>query len=287
MKQTIDLKALLEKKMDALEPVEAAQTAIERAEASVPKNLMYSAESGDFQPVTEPAAPITRSLTVEEAKAFDDEMTRFIDSVLISGTDYGTIPKTTKPVLMKSGAEKVLNYLGLIARTVVTNRMEDFTDGFFSYETKVYLLDHSGMVRGEGLGAANTKEAKYVKSSGFANQNVVLKMAKKRALVDATLNVANLSARFTQDMEDLPFGDEYAEDRKQQGQRRQQPQPMTDRRASAKQIAFLERLMQEAHSSPAALNKRVKQLYGIADYHLITAAIASELIQKFQEAAQR
>ena len=30
MKQTIDLKALLEKKMDALEPVEAAQTAIER-----------------------------------------------------------------------------------------------------------------------------------------------------------------------------------------------------------------------------------------------------------------
>jgi len=34
-------------------------------------------------------------------------------------------------------------------------------------------------------------------------QNVVLKMAKKRAMVDATLNVGNLSARFTQDVEDM------------------------------------------------------------------------------------
>lgn len=278
MTKQIDLKALLESKMGAIEPVEGAQEAIERAERAIPKNLMFHAESTEFKPVTEPvAASVGYTLTVEEAKATMDAMDRFIETALVSGTDYGIIPYCSKPTLFKSGAEKVLNYLGLIARTVITNRMEDYTEGFFAYECKVYLIDYNGVVKGEGIGNCNTKEPKYIKSSGFASMNTVLKMAKKRALVDAALNVGALSARFTQDVEDMNLGEDNT----------QSQQPRMDKPATQKQFAYLAKLMLESNSSAAALNRYVKEVYGIEDYHQASAVIVSELIAKFQEAARR
>ena len=285
MNKTIDLKALLESKMGAVQPVPEAEKAIERAEVSIPRNLLFSAEATDIEFVSaaEPVAGIVaRSLTVEEAQEFNANMSRFVETVLVAGTDYGIIPRCSKPSLLKPGAEKVLHYLGLVARTVVTSRMEDFNDsGFFSYECRVTILDGNGAVKAEGFGCCSTKEPKYIKSSGFASMNTVLKMAKKRALVDAVLNVACLSGFFTQDLEDILDGNGGND------QQTKQEQPRTDKPASAKQIAFLEKLMQEANATPAALNRRVKQLYNIDDYHNVTSAIASELIQKFQAAAQR
>ena len=55
----------------------------------------------------------------------------------------------------------------------------------------------------EGLGSCNTREKKYLKMDPFTMDNTVLKMAKKRALVDASLLVASLSDVFTQDIEDI------------------------------------------------------------------------------------
>jgi len=278
----IDLKALLEKKMEAIEPVPAAQTAIQQAELSIPKNLMYSAESTEFQPVTEPVtAAAAKGLTVEEAAAFDSEMNRFIDTVLVAGTDYGVIPRCSKPSLLKPGAEKILNYLGLIARVEVCNRVEDYAnDGFFCYTCKVSLLDYNGVIKGEGLGICNSKESRYAKNSGFSVQNTVLKMAKKRALVDAVLNVACLSARFTQDVEDMNL----EPDQSSKGPSGQPQPPRTDKPASQKQIAYLEKLMSDCGTSAAALNRHVKKAYGLDNYHEITSLMASELIQKFQGA---
>ena len=278
MTKQIDLKALLESKTGAIEPVEGAQEAIERAERAIPKNLMFDAESTEFKPVTEPvAASVGYPMTVEEAKAAADDMDRFIETVLVSGADYGIIPHCSKPTLLKSGAEKVLNYLGLIARTVITNRMEDFVEGFFSYEVKIFLVDYNGVVKGEGVGICNSREPRYLKNNGFAVANTVLKMAKKRALVDATLNVGALSARFTQDVEDMNLGEDNT----------QPQQPKMDKPASQKQLAYLTKLMLESNTSSAALNRHVKEVYGIEDYHQATAAIVSELIAKFQAAARR
>ena len=91
MSKQIDLKALLESKMGNIEPLESTRIAIERAEMSVPHNLMFEAESTEFKPETKPVtASGARGLTVEEAKTFDDEMNRFIDTVLIAGVDYGS-----------------------------------------------------------------------------------------------------------------------------------------------------------------------------------------------------
>jgi len=279
----IDLSALLEKKMKSIEPVPAVQTAIQRAETSLPKNLLYSAESSVFQPVTEPVAAVAaKGLTVEESVEFSANMSKFIDSVLIAGVDYGVIPHCSKPTLLKPGAEKIMNYLGLIARVEVSNRVEDYAnDGFFCYTCKVSLIDYNGVIKGEGLGICNSKEPKYAKNSGFSVQNTIQKMAKKRALVDAVLNVACLSARFTQDMEDQNLEPNQSNGK---GFANQPQQPRTDKPASQKQMAYLEKLMSDCGTSPAALSRYTQKTYGIQDYHQINSIQASELIQKFQGA---
>lgn len=289
MGKQIDLKELLESRMGSVEPMEEARTAIERAEMKIPHNLVFDIESREFKPETKPVtASVAKGLTVEEAKAFDDEMNRFVDTVLIAGVDYGVIPHCSKPTLLKSGAEKIMNYLGLISRVEIVNRVEDCNVGFFSYEIKVFLIDYNGVVKGEGIAIANTREGKYAKQNGFSVQNVVLKMAKKRALVDAVLNVGNLSARFTQDMEDMSIvpdnvGGKNPDELKQGTS----PKTATSRPATKKQLAFLEKLMQESNSSAEAVNRYVKKVYNINDYHKATSLMVSELIEKFQSAKQQ
>lgn len=280
MKKEIDLRALLESKIGKIEPSEASRMAIEQIEMHVPKNLMFDAESAEFKPETKPVMTSgARGMTVEEAKEFDDEMNRFIDAVLLAGIDYGVIPNCKKPTLLKSGAEKILNYLGLIARTEITNRVEDYNVGFFCYESKVYLIDYNGVVKGEGIGLANTKESKYAKNNAFSVQNVVLKMAKKRALVDATLNVGNLSARFTQDVEDMNLEPENPGGKNPDELK---PAAKPPRPATKKQIQYLEKLMEQYNTSAAAINKYVKANFGAEDYRKITGEQASVLIEKFK-----
>ena len=285
MGKQIDLKALLESKMGNIEPMEGSKIAIDSVEMNVPHNLMYDAESTEFKPETKPVtASGARGLTVEEAKSFDDEMKRFIDTVLVAGVDYGIIPNCKKPTLLKSGAEKILNYMGLIARTEISNRVEDYNIGFFSYEAKVYLIDYNGVVKGEGVGITNTREGKYAKTNGYAVQNTVLKMAKKRALVDAALNVGNLSARFTQDVEDMNIEPDNVAGKSPDELKTKQTTPKP---ATKKQMTLLEKLMKESNSSPEAVNRYVQKHYNINDYHNANTLIISELIEKFQLAKQQ
>lgn len=283
MAKQIDLKALLESKVGNLEPDKGIQKAIEKAEISIPKNLMFDVESTEFKPETKPVISSgARGLTVEEAKLFDDEMNRFIDTVLIAGVDYGIIPNCKKPTLLKSGSEKILNYLGLIARTEVVNRVEDYNVGFFSYEIKVYLIDYNGVVKSEGVGLTNSRESKYAKNNGYAVQNTILKMAKKRALVDATLTVGNLSARFTQDVEDLNIEADTSIGNNPEELKK----PSKTRLATKKQIQYLEQLMQQHGNTPETMNRYVKQAYGITDYTKVTSVQISELIEKYKALEQ-
>ena len=45
--------------------------------------------------------------------------------------------------------------------------------------------------------------------------------------------------------------------------------------------------MKESNSSEAAMNRYVQKNYGIDDYRKINTLMASELIEKFQEAAKQ
>ena len=66
----------------------------------------------------------------------------------------------------------------------------------------------------EGLGSCNNRERKYIKMDPYTMDNTVLKMAKKRALVDAALLVGSLSDIFTQDLEDMDLSGEKVTGRK-------------------------------------------------------------------------
>lgn len=117
--------------------------------------------------------------------------------------DFGVIPGTgNKPTLLKPGAEKIVMLLGLTSEYEIVESTRDFEKGFFQYQIKCKLLKN-GVIVTEGMGAANTKERKYLKQDPFSVDNTVLKMAKKRALVDAALLVGSLSDIFTQDIEDM------------------------------------------------------------------------------------
>lgn len=126
---------------------------------------------------------------------------RLVRENLSEGKDYGTIPGTTKPTLFKPGAEKILMLMGLQSTYEIIDSTRDWKEGFFQYQVKC-TLKKGDIIITQGLGACNSKEKKYVNRNGYDMDNTVLKMAKKRSQVDASLTVASLSEIFTQDLED-------------------------------------------------------------------------------------
>lgn len=277
-KNTLDLKALLESKMGNIEPDKDAVKAIEAIEKRVPHNLMFDAETTEFKPETRPTTMSgAKQLSVEEAVTFNNEMDRFIQEALVAGTDFGIIPGCSKPCLLKSGAEKIALYLNLIFRTEVVGRTEDFQQGFFAYECKCYVIDVDGIVRGEGISTANSKEPRYARQSGFAVQNTILKMCKKRALVDAILNVAAISSVFVQDIEEMDIQQDVGKDVSEL-----KTKPKTDKPATKKQLEYLTKLMQQHNNTEESMNRYVKQAYGLDDFRSVTGVQCSELIEKYK-----
>jgi len=142
---------------------------------------------------------------IQQVQATMNKISQFqqvIQKTLHQGHDFGIIPGTDKPTLLKPGAEKILMMMGLQSEFEIVDSTRDFDKGFFQYQVRCKLI-RGDMVITEGLGACNTRERKYLKMDPFTMDNTVLKMAKKRALVDAALLVASLSDVFTQDIEDL------------------------------------------------------------------------------------
>lgn len=116
--------------------------------------------------------------------------------------DFGVIPGTKKPTMLKPGAEKLIMLMGMTSEFFVVDQTRDFENGFFQYQIKC-VLKSGGVTITEGLGSCNTKERKYLRQDPYTMDNTVLKMAKKRALIDAALMVGALSDVFTQDIEDM------------------------------------------------------------------------------------
>lgn len=125
-----------------------------------------------------------------------------VEKNLTKDQDFGVIPGTGKPTLLKPGAEKIQMLMGVTSEYEVINKIEDYEKGFFAYTVRC-TLSKGGTKITEGLGSANTKEKRYHNQDVFMIVNTVLKMAKKRAQVDATLTIASLSNVFTQDIEDM------------------------------------------------------------------------------------
>lgn len=166
----------------------------------------------------------------------------FFREVMQEGVDYGIIPGTDKPTLLKPGAEGLCEFYNFAP--TIASKVEDknFETGFYGVDITIRLVHRgSGAIIGEGVGHANTFENRYrwrwvgekdipkgfdkeelvskERDSKFGKGkyvqyrmenddmhsiwNTVLKMAKKRALVDATLAATRSSGIFAQTEQEL------------------------------------------------------------------------------------
>ena len=149
---------------------------------------------------------------IEKIKLQNKALMKIMSELLEEGVDYGRIPGVKKLVLYQSGAQQLGLIFNFAPEFVIMNSVTDFSKDpvYVSYEVKCLLSNReSGMFMGEGVGSCNSYERKYryykdkiEYQDPLDRQNTYLKMAKKRAYVDAILNVTGASRLFTQD-EDL------------------------------------------------------------------------------------
>ena len=159
---------------------------------------------------------IIDDISIQQVQKTMHKITQFqqvIQRTLRQNHDFGVVPGTNKPTLLKPGAEKLLMMMGLRSEFEIVDSTRDFENGFFQYQVRCKLY-RGDMLVTEGLGACNTRERKYLKQDPYTLDNTVLKMAKKRALVDAALLVGSLSDIFTQDLEDMDLDGQQVSNQK-------------------------------------------------------------------------
>lgn len=124
-------------------------------------------------------------------------------NVLIQNEDYGVVPGTSsKPTLFKSGAQKLMLLFDLASEVKEVHRV--VKDDLIAYEVTVALRNkQTGVSEGEGVGTCNSKERRYKNQDAYNVANTLLKMAKKRGMVDAVLDALGASSLLTQDLEDM------------------------------------------------------------------------------------
>jgi hypothetical protein len=189
-----------------------------------------------------------------------NQFQQLVKNTLKEGYDYGIIPGTgNKPTLLKPGAEKILMLLGLTSEYEIVKAVEDYKKGFFDYTVKC-MLYKNGMKITEGVGKANTREKKYIKQDPFSIANTVLKIAKKRAQIDATLTVAALSEIFTQDLDEDIEGTPVEE------------------KASSNQINYIHKLLKDKNISDEKYREFLQKYYNVETSKDLTKKQASEVI---------
>lgn len=178
-------------------------------------------------------------LTAAQVRAQVNLIQEVMKSVMQDGQHYGVIPGAgSKPTLLKPGAEKLMLTFHLSPDPVV----EDLsTSDAHRYRVTCRICNRDGHFLGSGLGEASSNEEKYKWRAAICKEefdetpedrkrkkwkkgynggaataisqirtepadiaNTILKMAKKRSLVDAALTVTGASDIFTQDIEDMP-----------------------------------------------------------------------------------
>lgn len=159
-------------------------------------------------------------MSVAEVAARVNVVQEIMEKVMKENTHYGQIPGCgSKPVLLKPGADILAVTFRLVPKYEVMRN--DLENGHREFDVTCSMYNHLGELLGQGVGSASTMEKKYryrwegrgedreqVENDNIADvYNTVLKMAKKRAHVDATLTVTGAADIFTQDLieeDDLP-----------------------------------------------------------------------------------
>ncbi len=255
-------------------------------------------ESKEIATTTTTAIALPELDEVEQVLTAVRKFQRKVQALMIEGHDYGRIEGTDRPTLLKPGAEKIVKLFKCAPRYEVLDQREDFERGFFYYKFKCELVHlPTGQVVDEGYGSCSTMEGKYrwrwvyendlppgvdknalvskkfkAKRGGqfvkyrilnddtYTLQNTVLKMAKKRALVDAALSLGRLSDIFTQDIEDIVDEETAAS-----------PPPQTPATSGAQAKANGEqRVAGSGGNGDRLIKARLKALFGKFKEHGVT-----------------
>lgn len=173
-------------------------------------------------------------LSVEQVRSNINLIQKVMQDCMKDGIHYGKIPGCgDKPALLKAGAEKIMATFQIAADPVV----EDLSsDDVAHYRVRVNGVSKSGIVLGGGVGECSSDEDKYkwkratcdaewdeapetrrrekwmggkqpykvkqIRTNPADVANTVLKMAKKRALIDMVLTVTAASDIFSQDIDE-------------------------------------------------------------------------------------
>lgn len=170
-------------------------------------------------------------LTASDIRAQVNLIQEVMRGVMKNGEHFGTIPGCgNKPALFKPGAEKIMATF----RIAAVPEVEDLsTSDEARYRVLCKGMSASGILLGVGVGECSSREKKYNWRSVVSNAewdatpedrrrinftrngeerqvrtnppdvaNTILKMAKKRALVDMVLTATAASDIFTQDIEE-------------------------------------------------------------------------------------
>ena len=170
-----------------------------------PVSLVHSNQLS-LQPVLIPEKPKPARKRKKEETPIAEPIEIIVAKHLKAGRDYDRLPNTAKPTLFKSGAEILCGVFGYRTTTSVINRVIDFEKSLVMYEVQVRVYGADDKIVAEGIGSCNSKERKYLRGDFCTQLNTILKMAKKRAYVDAILTACHASKVFTQDVEDIAAG---------------------------------------------------------------------------------
>lgn len=188
-----------------------------------------------------PSAPLSITETrrsTQQMLAQRAAIVECMSTVMRKDHDFGVIPGTGKPSLYKPGSEKILSMFNLAAQPQV----EDLsTPDCIRYRVTITVIHTpTGTIAGYGVGEASSAESKYQWRAAVCDEewdetpddrkrlkwkkgyqgspatsirqiradmedvaNTILKMAKKRAQIDAVLTTTAASDVFAQDLEDL------------------------------------------------------------------------------------
>ena len=178
-----------------------------------------------------------KTLTASQVKAQIQLIQQVMKETMKNEVHYGVVPGCgNKPTLLKPGAEKIMATFRISCVPVV----EDLsTSDEARYRVEAKMVTRDGQSVGSGIGECSSNETKYMWrkavceeeyestpadrkqakwKAGYGDKpayqikqvrmeiadvaNTVLKMAKKRALIDGVLTATGASDIFAQDLED-------------------------------------------------------------------------------------
>lgn len=116
--------------------------------------------------VQEQAGFLAPAVTVQKALQAYQAKKELIDGIMKQGVDFGVIPGSSKPTLLKAGAEKATSFFGLSPRFKDAGIVEDWTGDQHNGEPFFYYRRTCELWRGDHLvasvdGSCNSWEKKY------------------------------------------------------------------------------------------------------------------------------